>query len=299
MGLGREATQRRPPRRGGLSSGLAAALDEYEHAPHGAIDGRTSLLRGEPDSARCSPSETAVPSWETRPGEPPARPPRGREPRVRRLPSGRLRLVLPQRDRPAARDAGRDPRRDDGRVRHRLRRRYGVAAVRRTRREGAHRHRRARPQARRGGRRDLPRRRPGRGARRRLVDAARPRPLLAALPRRRRADRGHRRRDRRPGRGRRHRGARRLHALRALAADHLRPGRHAARALAHRRAVHRRRGDGGARTPPRSSPPNVDPRSARTCSARSQRSSSLLARSLALAPLVSPDDRARRARTRG
>ena len=47
-----------------------------------------------------------------------------------------------------------------------------------------------------------------------------------------------------PDGGGRHRRARRLHALRDVAADLRRPGRHAARGVAQRRAVHRRRGDG-------------------------------------------------------
>ena len=46
-----------------------------------------------------------------------------------------------------------------------------------------------------------------------------------------------------PRRGGRHRRARRLHAVRALAADLRRPRRHAARGVAQRRAVHHRRGD--------------------------------------------------------
>ena len=51
---------------------------------------------------------------------------------LRRLPSRGLRVVLPQRDRPPAGHARGHPRRHDGRVRHRLRSRYGVAALRRT-----------------------------------------------------------------------------------------------------------------------------------------------------------------------
>ena len=46
-----------------------------------------------------------------------------------------------------------------------------------------------------------------------------------------------------PGRGGRHRRARRLHAVRALAADVRRPRRHPARGVAQRRPVRRRRGD--------------------------------------------------------
>ncbi len=43
--------------------------------------------------------------------------------------------------------------------------------------------------------------------------------------------------DRRPGRAGRHRRTRRLHAVRGLAPDRLRPRRHPARAVAHRRAA--------------------------------------------------------------
>ena len=70
--------------------------------------------------------------------------PDDRDPRLRRLAPGRLRLLLPQRDRPAARRPGRHARRHDGGVRHRLRRGHGLAAVRRTRRGHPHPHRRAR-----------------------------------------------------------------------------------------------------------------------------------------------------------
>ena len=228
-------------------SGLAAALDEYEDAPHGAR-GYSGVRRRAPP---VSPSvrhprrsaRGARPCADSAVSPPPELPDIVIA-RVRRLAQGRVRVVLPQRDRPAAGDAGRDPRRHDGRVRHRLRRRDGVAALRRTRREGPDHHRRAGRQARRRGRGDLRRRPAGRGAGRGLVDAARQGPVLAAVPRLRPAHRGRRRRGRRPGRGRRHRRARRLHAVRGLAAGHLRPGRHAARAVAHRRAVHRRRGDG-------------------------------------------------------
>ena len=73
-------------------------------------------------------------------------------------------------------------------------------------------HRRARPDAGRGGVGDLPRRRAGGGAGRRLVDAAGPRPVLAALPRLGEAVRLTARQGRRAdGRGRDRR-PRRLHA---------------------------------------------------------------------------------------
>ena len=45
--------QRRTPRRGGLRSGPAAAVDEYEHAPHDARNG-TSRPRRPPSSGRPS-----------------------------------------------------------------------------------------------------------------------------------------------------------------------------------------------------------------------------------------------------
>ena len=70
-----------------------------------------------------------------------------RDPRLRRVAPRWLRLVLPQRDRPAARDAGGHPGRHDGGVRHRLRRRHRLAAFGRARREGADHHRRARRDA--------------------------------------------------------------------------------------------------------------------------------------------------------
>ncbi len=204
-----------PPRRGGLSSGLAAALDEYEHAPHGG----TRLLRGHAAAPAVSPAfrHPRRPARGARPcadstGESPTRAAGHRQPRVRRLAAGRLRVLLPQRDRPAARDAGRHPGRHDGRVRHRLRCRHGLAALRRPRREGPDRDRRARPRLAQAACGDLRRRPARRGPGRGLVDAARQGSLLAAVPGLRPAQRGGRGRRRRPRRGRRHRRARRLHA---------------------------------------------------------------------------------------
>ena len=61
MSSGEKPRNAEPPRRGGLSSGLAAALDEYEHAPHGdSMVGRPGIA-WQRISQACSPCETAVP----------------------------------------------------------------------------------------------------------------------------------------------------------------------------------------------------------------------------------------------
>ncbi|WP_278259172.1 hypothetical protein [Nocardioides convexus] len=80
----------------------------------------------------------------------PPEPSRHRHPRVRRVPPRGLRLLLPQRDRSPARRARRDPRGDDGRVRHRVRRRHRLAPLGRAQRQGPDPHRRARAPAGRG-----------------------------------------------------------------------------------------------------------------------------------------------------
>ena len=144
---------------------------------------------------------------------------RDRVPRLRRLPPGRLRVVLPQRDRPAAGHAGRDPGRHHGRVRHRLRRRHRLAALAAyATAPGSSPPSWTRELADRGGR-DLPRRRPAvevlAADWSTLLDKG-PYSLLfldSGEP-----DGGARRRGRRPRRGGRHRRARRLHAVRDVAA---------------------------------------------------------------------------------
>ena len=119
------------PRRGG---------NKYEDAPHGEITVRPAPSRPVREFRQHVPRFETVRLragrgpriCETRQHERPARAARRRLAGVRRLPHGGVRVVLPQRDRPAAGRAGRDPRGHDGGVRHRLRRRYGVAALGRT-----------------------------------------------------------------------------------------------------------------------------------------------------------------------
>ncbi len=145
-----------------LLSGPAAAIDKYEDAPHGESTVRPPTGRAHPLSANVSDREMSDRPLGSAPrsdrlGDLMSAPPdlpHIVSARLRRVPPGRLRRVLPQRDRPPARDAGRDARRHDGRVRHRLRRRHGVAAQRRTQR-GADPHRRARRVTGRRGREDL------------------------------------------------------------------------------------------------------------------------------------------------